>query len=47
MVADGRSETENACGADIRPVGILAVGEEANIGKEVGRDSEDWRLCPA
>ncbi len=46
MVADGRSETENACGADVRPVVILAVGEDADIGTEAGRASEDRRLCP-
>ncbi|WP_276973723.1 RNA-guided endonuclease InsQ/TnpB family protein [Ferrimicrobium acidiphilum] len=47
MVADGRSETENACGADVRPAAMLAVGEDADTGKEAGRASEDRRLCPA
>ena len=47
MVADGRSETENACGADIRPAAMLAVGEDADIGTEAGRASEDRNLCPA
>lgn len=47
MVADGRSETENACGADVRPVAILAVDEEADIDKEAGRECENQQLCPA
>lgn len=46
MVADGRSETENACGANVRPAAMLAVGEDADIGTEAGRASGDRRLCP-
>ncbi len=47
MVADGRSETENACGSDARPAAMLAVGEDAEIGKETGRASGYRQLCPA
>jgi len=42
LVADGRSETQNACGASVSPPAASVA-----VGCEAGRASEDRQLCSA